>query len=102
MRRRLSIVVGLLAVLRSPSPAAFAGRRSPFNDWTAVVVAGDWHAHSGGPTEAFDNARRDVAAALQRSGLPARQRRPSSRCGPSAIPDTSPRQVGAAGHATRR
>jgi hypothetical protein len=34
-----------------------------------VVVAGDWHAHSGGPSEAFDNARRDVTAALERAGF---------------------------------
>jgi hypothetical protein len=42
---------------------------SPFADWSAVVVAGDWHAHSGGPSEAFDNARRDVAQALADAGF---------------------------------
>lgn len=44
---------------------------SPFADWATVVVAGDWHAHSGGPSEAFDNARRDVTAALERAGFDA-------------------------------
>jgi hypothetical protein len=34
-----------------------------------VVVAGDWHAHDGGPSEAFDNARRDVSIALTRAGF---------------------------------
>jgi hypothetical protein len=34
-----------------------------------VVVAGDFHAHSGGPTEAFDNARRDVSRALLSAGF---------------------------------
>jgi hypothetical protein len=34
-----------------------------------VVVAGDWRGHSGGPTEAFDNARRDVTSALQAAGF---------------------------------
>ncbi len=29
-----------------------------------MVVAGDFHAHSGAPSEAFDNARREVARAL--------------------------------------
>ena len=40
-----------------------------FADWGAVVVAGDFHAHSGGPTEAFDNARRDVVGALVTAGF---------------------------------
>jgi hypothetical protein len=44
---------------------------SPFSDWSAVVVAGDWHAHSGGPSEAFDNARRDVTVALEQAGFEA-------------------------------
>jgi hypothetical protein len=49
------------------APAALAA--SPFADWAAVVVAGDWHAHSGGPSEAFDNARRDVGRALISAGF---------------------------------
>jgi hypothetical protein len=40
-------------------------------DWAVVVVAGDWHAHSGGPSEAFDNARRDVTQALEHAGFAA-------------------------------
>lgn len=35
-----------------------------FSDWAAIVVAGDWHAHSGAPSEVFDNARRDIAGQL--------------------------------------
>jgi hypothetical protein len=50
--------------LATPSKAA-----SPFADWSVVVVAGDWRAHSGRATEAFDNARRDVAAALEIAGF---------------------------------
>jgi hypothetical protein len=42
---------------------------SQFAGWAAVVVAGDFHAHSGGPTEAFDNARRDVTDALVAAGF---------------------------------
>ena len=42
---------------------------SPFSDWAAVVVAGDWHAHSGAPSEAFDNARRDVTQAFEQAGF---------------------------------
>ena len=42
---------------------------SPFEDWAAVVVAGDFHGAGGGPTEAFDNARRDVSKELRRLGF---------------------------------
>lgn len=60
--RAWAAVIGLLALLAAPHQPARAA--SPFSSWAAVVVAGDFHAHSGGPTEAFDNARRDVARAL--------------------------------------
>jgi hypothetical protein len=66
-------VARLLAFLAALWLAAAAGGAqaagSPFADWSAVVVAGDWHASDGGPTEAFDNARRDVTRALSRLGF---------------------------------
>ena len=80
--------VGLLAGL-ALAWAAPAGAASPFGAWAAVVVAGDWHAHSGGPSEAFDNARRDVSKELVRIGFdPARMRQFSVR--PERYPDTKP------------
>jgi hypothetical protein len=57
--------------------AAFAGSTaaaapSPFADWAAIVVSGDFHAaHTNNPTETFDNARRDVSAELIRKGFSA-------------------------------
>jgi len=63
MRRFASLILGLL--LTSLLAAAPARADTPsFSNWAVVVVAGDWRAHSGGPTEAFDNARRDVSATL--------------------------------------
>jgi hypothetical protein len=62
---RFAALIAALALAWS-APAHAAG---PFEDWTAVVVAGDWHAHSGGPSEAFDNARRDVSLALEKAGF---------------------------------
>lgn len=63
---RLALLIGgLWLALAAPAAA------SPFSDWSVVVVAGDWHAHSGGPSEAFDNARRDVTRALERAGFEA-------------------------------
>jgi len=62
----LASLIGALVLALLPPGTAQA---SAFADWTAVVVAGDWHAHSGGPSEAFDNARRDVALALASAGF---------------------------------
>jgi len=64
MRRVLGLIAAAAALL-----LAGACQASPFSDWSAVVVAGDWHAHDGGPSEAFDNARRDVADALVKAGF---------------------------------
>jgi hypothetical protein len=76
----------LAAALMLAPTASTAGS---FSDWAAIVVAGDWHAHSGGPTEAFDNARRDVAAQLPAMGFsPANIRQFSTR--PERYPDTRP------------
>jgi hypothetical protein len=76
MQRIAGLVLGLLLPLLAVLPAQAqtqaqsVGAGGPsFANWAAVVVAGDWHAHSGEPTEAFDNARRDVGAALTRFGF---------------------------------
>ena len=45
------------------------GAAGAFANWAAIVVAGDWHAHSGAPSEVFDNARRDLAKALVAAGF---------------------------------
>ncbi len=68
------------------TPAAAQG---PFSNWAAVVIAGDWHGSGGDATEAFDNARRDVAAELPALGFsPANIRQFSTR--PDRYPDTHP------------
>jgi hypothetical protein len=57
----LWLMLGLAPMARAATPLA---------GWAAVVVAGDDQgAHDGAPTRAFDNARRDVAAALERRGF---------------------------------
>jgi hypothetical protein len=82
--------------LAQAAPAAAA---SPFSDWSAVVVAGDWHSHSGGPSEAFDNARRDVTLAFEQAGFepanlrqfsvrPERYKEALTRSEPQAIYDS--------------
>jgi hypothetical protein len=47
---------------------AFA-QSGPLSNWAAVIVAGDWHAHSGKPSAVFDNARRDLAKAFVAAGF---------------------------------
>lgn len=66
MARLLPPIAALWLAMAGGAQAA-----SSFADWSAVVVAGDWHASDGGPTEGFDNARRDVTLALGRAGFQA-------------------------------
>ncbi|MDP2258366.1 MAG: C13 family peptidase [Caulobacter sp.] len=66
-------MLGLVAALAASAAFAQTPDRpppeSPFSDWSAVVVAGDWRSGDGRSTEAFDNARRDVAATLMALGF---------------------------------
>ena len=57
----------LLSLCFWPLQADAAG----LSDWAAIVVAGDWHSHSGAPSQVFDNARRDIATDLVRIGFSA-------------------------------
>lgn len=72
MSRRLAIAA-LAAILSLTAwPIAHWGSAraaGPFADWAAVVVAGDYRAHSGAPSEAFDNARRDISRELVGAGF---------------------------------
>jgi hypothetical protein len=68
MGRLTGLALALLVWAGLASPASCAAA-SPFAGWAAIVVAGDWHAHSGGPSETFDNARRDVGKALLLAGF---------------------------------
>ena len=43
--------------------------QSPFAHWAVVIVAGDSNGAGGGHSEAFDNARRDLAIAFARAGF---------------------------------
>lgn len=64
MGRGLGALAAIVACLWAPPALAGA-----FSDWAAVVVAGDWRGSGGGPTEAFDNARRDIVTALEHAGF---------------------------------
>ena len=63
------IVGAITALCMTALPVAAGAATSQFSGWAAVVVAGDFHAESGGPTEAFDNARHDVTQALIKAGF---------------------------------
>lgn len=84
MARFLAFIAALWLVAAGGAQAA-----SSFADWSAVVVAGDWHASDGGPTEGFDNARRDVTLALGRAGFQAQNIRQFS-VRPERYKDTRP------------
>jgi len=89
--RRLPAILALIAALAA-APAGAQTPKSPFNDWAVVVVAGDWRAHDGGPTEAFDNARRDVAATLLTMGFRSESMTQFSTR-PDRYPDTGPQRL---------
>ena len=65
----MKALAALLLLWMAALPVAAGAATSEFANWAAVVVAGDFHAHSGAPTQAFDNARRDVTQALLRAGF---------------------------------
>lgn len=56
----------LLAAAGFASTSAAAAQ---FDSWVALIVAGDFRAHSGAPSEVFDNGRRDLAKSLQSVGF---------------------------------
>jgi hypothetical protein len=60
-----------MAILLSVALGAPARAADTFADWAAVFVAGDWHAHSGKASEAFDNARVDVGKEFIAAGFAA-------------------------------
>lgn len=92
MRPWLGAIVALLSLLAALPAAAAETPRSAYNNWASIVVSGDWHAHDGGPTEAFDNARRDVAATLVGLGFrPETMTQFSTR--PELYADTSPQRL---------
>jgi len=49
--------------------AALPASAANFSDWAVVIIAGDDHSHSGGPSQVFDNARRDLAHAFASIGF---------------------------------
>jgi hypothetical protein len=55
MMRRFLFGLGLLLAALTPALAA------DFSNWAVLVVAGDNRAHSGKPSQVFDNARKDLA-----------------------------------------
>lgn len=88
--RVLEVAAALLAVLAFGWAPTAAAAASPFANWAAVVVSGDFHSsHTNNPTETFDNARRDVAAELIKKGFsPGNVLQFSVR--PDRYPDTHP------------
>jgi hypothetical protein len=83
-------IAGALVALGLQALAPTALAASPFANWAAVVISGDFHAaHTENPTETFDNARRDVAAELIRKGFSAANVRQFS-VRPQLYPDTKP------------
>jgi hypothetical protein len=63
-----NIVIMFVAAILLGGAGWYALSHRHYN-WAVIVVAGDWHAEDGGPSEAFDNSRRDVSAELRQIGF---------------------------------
>ncbi|MBF0665231.1 MAG: peptidase C13 [Brevundimonas sp.] len=61
------ILAAVILLVYGAGPAAAQSR---FDGWATAVISADWRDGHGLPIEAFDNARRDVAAGLVAAGLP--------------------------------
>lgn len=95
----LAAKLALVALLLICGPAAAQPKAAvspsavnPFADWTAVVAAGDFRAHSGVPAEVFDNARRDISKAFVGIGF-APENVVQFSVRPELYPDTKPLPV---------
>lgn len=64
------LILWLTAALCGAPAAAAEVPESRFAGWTAAIVQADWRDGRGRPIEAFDNARRDLAAAFLKAGFP--------------------------------
>jgi hypothetical protein len=60
-------------LLHAPGPASAAAPPpsdlTNFSNWSVLLVAGDYRAHSGAPSKVFDNGRRDLATAFTKLGF---------------------------------
>jgi len=59
------VILALILCFSAASSAAAAN----FSNWAVMVIAGDNHSHSGGPSPVFDNARRDLVRAFSQIGF---------------------------------
>lgn len=68
--RIAAIVAVLIAAIATSGYAVWReANTSPYDRWAVLVASGDFHAHDGGPSRAFDNARRDVVTELEHVGF---------------------------------
>jgi len=68
--RSTVIVLAIVAALTAAGYSAWRhATASPYDGWAVLVASGDFHAHDGGPSRAFDNARRDVVTELEHVGF---------------------------------
>lgn len=68
--RSAAIAIAITMALTAASYGAWRYATSgPYENWAVLVASGDFHAHDGGPSRAFDNARRDVVTELEHVGF---------------------------------
>jgi hypothetical protein len=65
-RLLLALLIAFLAAFGLPGAALAA---PDYSQWAVAIVAGDDHAHDGGHSEVFDNARKKLATAFATIGF---------------------------------
>jgi len=69
----LGLAGGGFWLLHPPAQASAAAAPpydlTDFSNWSVLLVAGDYRAHSGAPSKVFDNGRRDLATAFTKIGF---------------------------------
>jgi hypothetical protein len=71
VRSSVRALIGIVLIAAWIGLAPVAASAGAFSNWAVVVVAGDDRAHSGAPSQVFDNARRDLVKALVAKGFSA-------------------------------
>ncbi|MDP3403871.1 MAG: C13 family peptidase [Brevundimonas sp.] len=69
MRWRVVLVVLLALMAGTASATAQSAPSGRFDGWAAAIIAADWRDGADQPIEAFDNARRDLAAGFLAAGF---------------------------------
>jgi hypothetical protein len=86
----LGTAVALYPAPEPPPPEDTGPPPAPFDKWAVEIVSGDNRAHSGAPSEVFDNARQDLVKAFVKMGF---QKKNMEQFSANFDPDARPTDI---------